>query len=294
MIQQKFEKGILLKDYTTFRIGGEAKYFFTANTKTDIIEAIKWAKKEAVPFFVLGGGSNTLVSDNGFNGLVIKINNKEYKIENCNDNFDVYVNCDAGVWLFDLFELKLSGLEWAVGIPGITVGGAIRGSAGGFGVSITDVVKEVEVFDADSLKTKILKREECGFLYKESIFKKNPNLVILSATLVLKKKNEKEIYKEVKRILKYKTEKHPNLPSAGCIFKNPDEKTATGLLIKNVGLAGKTIGGAKISDKHSNFFVNTGTSTAADILELIKLAKTKVKEKFNIDIQEEISYIGFK
>jgi len=292
MIQQKFEKGVFLKDHTTFKIGGEAKYFFTANTKGDIVEAIKWAKKENVPFFVLGGGSNILASDDGFNGLVVKINNKEYEVESCNENFDVCVTAGAGVWLFELIKLKLSGLEWAVGIPGITVGGSIRGSAGGFGISITDIVKEVEVFDADSLEVKKLKAEECEFSYKESIFKKNPNLIILSAVLVLQKKDKKEVDNEIKRILKYKTEKHPGLPSAGCIFKNPDDKTATGLLIQQAGLAGKTIGYAQISDKHSNFIVNLGNASSNDVLELIKLAKTKVKEKFNIDIQEEIYHLN--
>jgi len=293
MIQQKFEKGILLKDHTTFRIGGEAKYFFTANTKKDIIEAIKWAKKQNVPFFVLGGGSNILASDNGFDGLVIKIKNEKHEMESCNKDFDVCVTAEGGVWLFDLIELKLSGLEWAVGIPGITVGGAIKGAAGGFGKSITDIVKEVEVFDATDLKTKVLSKNECEFSYKESIFKKNPNLVILSAVLVLKKKDKKEIEEEIRRILKHKVEKHPGGPSAGCIFKNPDDKTVAGLLIKDAGLAGKTIGGAQISDKHSNFIINLGTASSDDVLELIKLAKTKVKEKFNIDIQEEIQYLGF-
>ncbi|NQU82989.1 MAG: UDP-N-acetylmuramate dehydrogenase [Parcubacteria group bacterium] len=294
---QKFEKAVLLKDYTTFKIGGRAKYFFTANNREDIIEAIKWAKQESVPFFVLGGGSNLLVSDNGFDGLVIRIQNKEHRIESCNEDFDVCVFAEAGVKILQLLKLSndegLSGFEWAAGIPNITVGGAIYNVAGGFGVDTSDNVKEVEVLDTETLEIKKLTKDECEFDYKSSIFKTNPSLIILSALLVLKRKDKQEIKQEVLRVLKYRRDNHTPLPSAGCIFKNPDDKTAAGLLIKEVGLAGKIIGKAQISDKHSNFIVNLGGATANDVLELIKLIKTKIKEKFDIVLEEELRYLGF-
>ncbi len=146
------QKNILLKNYTTFKIGGKAKYFYVAKTKENLIKAIKMAKELKLPFFVLGGGSNLLISDSGFKGLVIKIENCKLKIENCK------VVVDAGVPLNRLVKIStekgLTGLEWAAGIPG-TVGGAINGNAGLPNESMGDIVKEVEVFDIKKLKTEL-------------------------------------------------------------------------------------------------------------------------------------------
>lgn len=294
---EKFEKGVPLKHHTSFKLGGAAKYFFTANTAQDIIDSIKWAKKESAPFFVLGGGSNLLVSDNGFDGLVIKIESASFEIRSCNSGFSVCVYAEAGVKLDELLQFclkqSLAGLEWAAGIPRITVGGAVRGSASAFGQKMTDIVKEIEFFDASALETKTLTNKECEFDYKESIFKKNPNFVILSALLILNKKNKKEIEKEINMVLEYRRAQHPSAPSAGCVFKNPNNETSAAELIERAGLKGEKIGKAQISEKHSNFIVNLGGASSDDVLGLIKLAKAKVKEKFNIELEEEIQYLGF-
>lgn len=316
---EKFEKDVPLKNHTTFKVGGAARYFFCAKTKQDVIDSIKWAKKENVPFFVLGGGSNLLVSDKGFDGLVIKVQSSGFKIQNCDGEFNVCLLAEAGVCLSELLkfclEQGLTGLEWASGIPGITVGGAIRGAAGAFGKRITDVLKEVEAFDTSVLETKILTAGDCGFGYKESIFKSNPDLVILSALLIFEKANKREIEKEIVRVLSYRRQHHPQLPSAGCIFKNYESRITNqeliqefpelkvfqeqdlipaAWLIEKAGLKGKKIGSAQISEKHPNFIVNLGGACSADILELIKLAKAKVKEKFGIELKEEIQYLGLK
>jgi len=302
----KTREKIPLKEYTTFKIGGPARYFFVAKNKEDLKNAILWAKKKKLSFFILGGGSNVLFSDKGFNGLVIKLQNTQYEIRNTN------VIAGAGVPLqklvLEAVKKGLSGLENLVGIPG-TLGGAIWGNAGAFGREIGDLVEEVKVLDVggSKLEVKKLKKEDCKFGYRNSIFKRRKNWIILEATLKLEKGNKKEIEEKIKEILKLRNEKQPlEFPSAGSVFKNvPIEKVPkkiqekfkekikngflpAGVLIEAVGLKGFQIGGAKISEKHANFIVNTGEAKARDVLELIELIKKRVKKKFKIELKEEI------
>jgi len=266
----KFKKNVLLENYTTFKIGGLAKYFFIAKTKEDLIKAIKLAKKLKLPFFILGGGSNLLVSDRGFNGLVIKFGQP----------LSSYVS---------------KGLEWAAGIPG-TVQGAVCGNAGAFGKSMKDAVKSVEVFDIKREKVEIFKNKDCQFGYRDSIFKKKKNLVIISVKI----KSGKSDRKKIKEYLDYRKQRHPRLPSAGSVFKNPAPSSGAGrgvgetpaaILIHRAGLTGKKIGDAQISEKHSNFIVNLGNAKAKDVKKLIKLVKQKVKNKFGIVLEEEIQFL---
>ena len=278
----KFRKNILLKNYTTFKIGGAAKYFFEAETKEDLIEAIKMAKKMKLPFFMFGGGSNILVSDKGFNGLVIKFGQP-------------------------LSSFVSKGLEWAVGIPG-TIQGAVCSNAGAFKKSMKDVVKEVEVFDTETEKIKIFKKRDCKFGYRDSIFKHKKNLIILSVKIKNRAsegsegEDENEVLiapkksntKKIKQYLDYRKKTQPlNLPSAGSVFRNPRGRSA-GELIEKCGLKGKRVGDVKISGKHANFIVNLGNGKAKDVLKLIKLIKNKVKNKFKINLEEEIQFLGFK
>lgn len=260
-----FQENVCLAEYTTFKIGGPAKYFFIAKTKEELIEAIRTAKKKRLPFFVLGGGSNVLVSDEGFDGLVIKVQISKFKIQ------DSTIYAEAGVKLKDLIKLTakegLTGLEWATGIPEVTVGGAIRTNAGAFKGSMRDIIKKVEVLPGAE--------------------------IVVSALLELKKGDKKEIQKQIDYVLNYRKTNHPmNLPSAGCIFKNP-ATAPSAQLIEKCGLKGKIIGKAQISEKHANFIVNLGGAKAEDVCELIKLTKQKVKEKLNIELEEEIKYVGF-
>jgi UDP-N-acetylmuramate dehydrogenase len=200
-------------------------------------------------------------------------------------------------------ENSLSGLEWAAGIYG-TVGGAIRGNAGAFGGQILDVVKIVEYFDIQKEKIEQCGIKECFFDYRTSIFKKNKNFIILSCELELKKGEKENIKQKIDNYKSYRAEHHPlNYPSAGSVFKNPEptEKiikdypeivkngvVPAGFLIEQAGLKGKVIGGAQISEKHCNFIINLGNATAKDILELIKIAKENVENKFKINLEEEI------
>ena len=284
----KFQRNISLAKYTTFRIGGQAKYFFIAKTKKDLILAIQEAKRKKLPFFILGNGSNILISDKGFDGLVIKIQNSKFKILNSK------IIAGAGVHLGKLVNesavKRLSGLEWAIGIPG-TVGGAVYGNAGAFKKSMGDVVKEVEVYDTKNQEFKILKNKNCKFGYRDSIFKHNKNLIIVSATIKLKKGNKKEIKKKIKEYLNYKKKTQPlSFHSAGSIFKNSKNFSAAEL-IERCNLKGKKIGKAKISEKHANFIINLGGAKAEDVIKLINLIKKSVKNKFGIILKEEIQYL---
>jgi len=270
------KKNVLLKNYTTFKIGGRAKYFYAAKDKEDLIGAIALAKKKKLPFFILGGGSNLLISDRGFNGLVIKFGQP----------LSLYVS---------------KGLEWAVGIPG-TIQGAVCGNAGAFKQSMQDAVKEVEVFDVKTGEIKNFKNKDCQFSYKDSIFKKKKNLIILSVkiknrasegsededeneVLIASKKSNAQ---KIKEYLDYRKERQPlNFPSAGSVFKNPPGFSA-GELIDECGLKGKKIGNVKISEKHANFIVNLGRGEAKDVMRLIKIIKNRVKKKFGVVLEEEI------
>ena len=298
------QRNVLLKNYTTFRIGGPAKYFFVAKNKKDLIKAISVAKKLKLPFFILGGGSNLLVSDKGFNGILIKIRNTKYEIPACPaGRQNTKIMAEAGVMLGELVNVSakagLSGLEWAVGIPG-TIGGAIRGNAGAFNKSMKDVVKSVEALEVKNEKCKVknFKNRDCKFSYRDSIFKDKKNLIILSAVLQLKKGKKSEIEKKVKENLNYRKERQPlNFPSAGSVFKNPclTGRQALGFsageLIEECGLKGKKVGNVKISEKHSNFIVNLGNGKAKDVMRLIKIIKNKVKKKFGVVLEEEIQYL---
>jgi len=284
----KIKENVSLLPFTTFKIGGKARYFFSAKNKEDIIEALKISKEKDIPFFILGNGSNLLVSDKGFSGMIIKMDNNSFEIKGS------LIKAQAGVSLKDLVKASslnsLSGLEWAAGIPG-SVGGAVRGNAGAFGESMADITKEVVAIDSSSLET--LSFGNCNFAYRESIFKGNSNLIIIEALFELKKGNLEEINDRIKKNLSYRKERHPlDFPSAGSVFKNPEGFSAA-KLISECGLLGKKIGKAQISKKHPNFIINLGGAKDKDVLSLIDLAKKEVKNKFGVDIKEEIKTLGF-
>ncbi len=290
------QKNIPLKNQTTFKIGGKAKYFFQAKSKEELIKAIEFAQSAKLPFFILGGGSNVLVSDKGFQGLVIKIKMSKVKcpaLPAGRQSPKIYA--EAGIKLGTLLKLatgnNLAGLEWLAGIPG-TVGGAVYGNAGAFGGAISDIVKKVEVLDTCQLKIKNYKLRNCQFNYRNSIFKKKKNLLILSCFFRLKKGNKKEIKEKIKYFLDYRKKNHPlELPSAGSIFKNPGKSARE--LIEKCGLKGKRIGRVEVSTKHANFIVNLGEGRAEDVLSLINLIKKKVKKRFGVELREEIKFLGF-
>ncbi len=318
----KIEKNIKLANHTTFRIGGPARYFVVVKNSDELMEAVKYAKTNSLPFLVLGGGSNLLVADEGYDGLVIKCQMANFppygwspEGRQCQEENDkLKIECEAGVLfgkvIMETSKQGYSGAEWGFGIPG-TIGGAICGNAGRLGQAIAQVVASVTVLD-ENLNVKTLSKSECDFGYRESRFKKTKE-IILSAVLVFDKKGPALIEKalnEAKAVVKHS----PPFPSAGCIFKNyvvaPNDdrllaghpelkervregKLGVGQLIDQCGLKGRQIGGAKIWEGHANYMVNVGNAKAQDVLALIKLVKEAVKAKYGIELEEEVRCFGF-
>lgn len=285
------KKNILLKHYTTFKIGGRAKYFFVAKTKKDLIRAVGVAKKFKLPFFVLGGGSNILISDKGFSGLVIK---------NEAQNFEIHgrkIIAESGAILNNIIDRAikrgLAGLEEGSGIPG-TIGGAVYGNAGWprGKWAIGNLVEKVEILWPGGKIEKVGKRW-LSFDYRKSRFKKIKinKPVILEVILQLKKGKIANIKKKQLETLEIRRKKIPAGFSAGSIFKNPPKNPA-GFLIEKCGLKGKKFGNVKLSEKHANFIINLGGGKANDVKKLINLVKNKVKKRFRTILKEEIQYVG--
>jgi len=326
----EFEKNVSLKDYTTYKIGGPAKYFFIAKTREELVGALKEVQKQNLPVFILGGGSNLLISENGFDGLAIKVD--IWGVEFKNNKALVGAGESANRLALLLAPKGLSGLEWASGMPG-TVGGAIYGSAQAFGAKISDVVESVEALNKKTLKIKKLSKRQCQFSLKNSLFKKNKDWVIVSAVLKFKKQNPQETENKVKEFIEYRKTHHPmDFPSAGSTFVNPEIHPVkyrgavispraklfdrvkikelykkypelenhvkkgvipVGYMVEKCGLSGKKIGNAQISEKHANFIINLGAAKAEDVLALINLVKSEVKKTFGISIETEVQLVGF-
>jgi UDP-N-acetylmuramate dehydrogenase len=281
----RLKENVLLSEYSTFRIGGPARYLIEVDNAEDLKKVIQKALELNWQFIVIGGGSNILFSSKGYNGLVIVFkSNNTFSI---NDNL---IEVDASVSLNYLINKlnNYTGLEWAVGIPG-TVAGAINGNAGAFGGEMSELIKQVKVLEVkdNQIIEKNFSKEDCKFSYRNSIFKNNSNLIIASAILELKKDSEENVKQKIKNNLSKRMSKQPKGFSIGSIFKNGEDFSA-GELIEKAGLKGLQIGDAKISDEHANFIINLGEATSDDVLELIKIIKKEVKEKFSIDLEEEI------
>lgn len=279
------KKNQILAGYTTFKIGGAADWFYQSKDEKNLIEAISFCHNQKIPFFILGGGSNLLISDKGFRGMVIKMGNEIVEVDN------EKIIAGAGMFLNKLVNIakenSLSGLEFMVGIPG-TVGGAIVGNVGAWQENFGDKIKRVKILDEKN-QIKWLNQKDCQFNYRQSRFKKNKEIV-LAVEIELKRTKQEEINQKISDNLQ-KRKNQPQESSAGCIFINPKPNSAADL-IENCSLKGIKKGKAKISDKHANFIVNCGGAKAKDVLELMSLAKEKVQEKFGINLQEEIIILG--
>jgi UDP-N-acetylmuramate dehydrogenase len=284
-----------LANHCTYHIGGPARVLFLAANEREIIAGIETAEENRFKMMILGGGSNILFSDRGFDGLVLKLANNFIKIAEEKENRAV-VLAGAGAPLAALVKFaldnSLAGMEWAAGIPG-TVGGAIRGNAGAFGREIGASVLRVRALEISgkSVVPAIVGKEDCAFGYRESVFKRNKNLVITAAKFVLEKGNANEIADKIKECAEKKRISQPlDFPSAGSVFKNPEGFFAA-KIIEDCGLKGRSAGGAQISEKHANFIVNRGNAKADDVLALIAQIKAAAKEKFAVDLKEEIEIV---
>ena len=277
----------ILANHSTFRIGGPARYFVVAKSREEILEAINFAKEKSLPFFAFGGGSNILFRDEGFSGVAIKLSVVSYQLS------DTKIIVGAGMSLAQVIiksvDAGLAGLEWGVGIPG-TIGGCVAGNCGAYGHDISESVESVSVLDENGAIKKYSKTE-CGFNYRESVFKRSDKKeIILEIELALNAGDKEKSKAEIKETIENRKGKIPPYPSIGSIFKNPKPLVAR-KLIEECGLKGEKIGGAQFSDLHANFIVNLGGAKAADVLALIDTCKEKVREKFKIDLEEEIVII---
>ncbi len=307
------EKNKIIAPLTSFKIGGPAKYFVELKVKEDILRFLEWQKNQNLPVFILGGGTNILF--NKFEGIVLK---PEFRyIEKIDEGI---LKVGSGILVSELLDyvvnLGYQGLEWAGGLPG-TIGGAVEGGVGCFGGEFKNLVLEVLAVNLKTGEIKNFKKEECQFEYRNSFFRKNKGWLIVETTLVFKPNEKKEELKKiVEEKINYRKEKHPlEYPNAGSVFKNyPFEKAPKFLqefalernkvkndpfpvipiafLISELGLKGKRIGDAQISEKHSNFIINLGKATFDDVYKLIDLVKKTLEDNFQIQPETEIQIIN--
>lgn len=301
----KIQEDVFLSDYNNYKIGGPAKFFAEIDSEADIEDLSKFNR-----IFILGGGTNILFSDKGFDGLVIK--NGIIGIREEGNKLIV----GAGELVSDVLnyaiENGLSGLEWAGGLPG-TIGGGVRGNAGAFGGEIKDSVVEVQSLNLKTGERTKKSNKDCDFKYRWSVFKESSDEMITSVTLELKPGIKEEIKKVAEEKIQYRKNRHPlEYPNIGSTFKNipydslspklqeefkdiiktdPFPVIPTTKLLALADLKGKRMGGAMISDKHPNFIVNLGNAKASDVLALIKIAKEAIKNKWEIELEEEIMLV---
>lgn len=277
-----------LKDCSSFGIGGEAKFFATPTSVHDLFNLIDYAENNSIRFRVIGNGTNLLFSDNGFNGIVISTQKLD-EIEILNENtFLVSAGTSLAKLIHHAYEEGLSGLEFAVGIPG-TLGGAIVMNAGAGESDISAVIKSVTILESGGIR--VLERESLKFSYRSSYFLSHPSAVILFAEIELNRNYTKdEIKKRMQDNLERRNRTQPKKRSAGCVFKKCGE-TPAGYLIDQSGLKGKQIGGARVSEIHANFIVNEGNASAKDVKKLIGLIETEVYKKYKKNLELEIEII---
>lgn len=290
---KKFFRGTILLNeplskYTWMRVGGAADYYVEPADRNDLVEIVRYFRKNGFPFLMLGRGSNVLVSDDGIRGAVVNIENalSALRLEGeC-------IVAEAGVWLQKFVDFciqhEYAGVEMLAGIPG-TVGGAIVMNAGAHGGEISDYVVEIEALRDCEIRK--ISKEGADFSYRHSSFEHD---VVLGATFRLAKGNKEELSKRRRELILKRNETQPlELPNSGSMFKNPPN-TIAAKLIEQAGLKGKRIGNAQISEKHANFIVNLGTAKATDIVQLLELAQRTVYQNSGIQLEFEVKFFGFQ
>lgn len=283
------KENVSLKNYNTYKIGGKVKYLIKPYDINNLILLLDYLKTNKINYFIIGKGSNIILPDQDYNGAIILLDNLS-KIS-IKDN---YVNVESGIslnnFILKLVNENIKGLENLCGIPG-TLGGAVVQNAGCYNSTISDYLESVTYLENGIIKT--IKKDECNFEYRNSIFKKNKNLIVLSCTFKLEKGNKEEMLSIIKEHnLKRKNTQPLLYPNAGSVFKNPINNSA-GKLIDELGLKNYHINDAYISEKHANFIINKGNAKSKDIIDLIKYIKKEVKNKYDIDLELEQEIIEY-
>lgn len=279
----------MMSGYTTFRIGGPADFFVTPDSVESLRGVLHFVRENGIPYFILGNGSNLLVSDEGYRGVVIRIGNgfDSLKVDGTN------VMAEAGLLLSQIAaaarDAGLSGMEFASGIPG-TLGGAIVMNAGAYGGEMKDIVRDVTVMTKDG-DVRSIESRDMEFGYRTSTVKKN-DWIVLAVHFLLSEGNRSIIDARMNELREARTSKQPlNFPSAGSTFKRPEGYFA-GKLIMESGLAGYSVGGAAVSEKHCGFVINRGGATASDVFILIRRIREIVYAKFGVTLEPEIRFVG--
>jgi UDP-N-acetylmuramate dehydrogenase len=277
-----------LAKYTSMRVGGAADYYFEPADKADVIQLVRYLRRQEFPYFVLGRGSNVLVSDEGYRGAVINVEEGLSDVRRVGE----LVIAEAGAKISKFVEFciqqEFAGVEMLAGIPG-TIGGAVVMNAGAHGGEISDYLVDVEVLRGDEVLR--VKKEDAEFAYRTSAFVQD---VVLEATFKLPAGDRETLIKRRSEYLRERNLKQPtNLPNTGSMFKNP-RGTFAAKLIEQAGLKGKRVGDAQISEKHANFIVNLGNARASDVVTLINLARRTVYQNTGILLELEVKLVGFQ
>lgn len=275
--------------HTTFKVGGEAKCMLLIEKEEELIRLIPYLNQIEQDYFLLGNGSNLLVGDRGYRGIIMKLGEGMNKIAVEGECIRVQAGALLSQTAVAAKDAGLSGMEFAAGIPG-TVGGGIVMNAGAYGGEMKQITRSVKVMDQEG-KILILDNDTMEFGYRTSIIKNRP-FIVLEVELQLKAGNKEEIQLKMEELMEKRRSKQPlNFPSAGSTFKRPEGYFA-GKLIMEAGMRGYRIGGAQVSEKHCGFIVNAGKATAADIREVIEEVQERVKKRFNVMLEPEVIFLG--
>lgn len=283
----------------SFKAGGKADFLVKPAKIEELRNILEILEEEKIPHIVMGNGSNLLIKDGGFRGVIVKIAGEDFTYMVLNEeaeskNDEVYVKVGAGILMSTfarfLCEHSLTGFEFASGIPG-SIGGAVFMNAGAYGGEIKDIIEYATVISKDGKEIKKLSKEELDLSYRHSILH-NTGDIVIDVTFRLKKGIKEEIEKEIKELSKKRNEKQPvNYPSAGSFFKRPEGYFA-GKLIQDAGLKGFSVGGAEVSTLHSGFVINKGNATATDIVKLMKHCQSEVERQFGVKLEPEVRILG--
>ena len=278
-----------MKNHTTFRIGGPADALALPKTPEEVAEVVRFCNEHAQPYYVLGNGSNLLVSDEGYRGLVLQLYRNFNDIQVNGETITVQSGAMLAAVARTAYQTGLTGLEFASGIPG-TIGGAVVMNAGAYGGEMKNVLKEVTVLTKEG-EVLVIPAKALELGYRTSVIPKN-GWIVLGAVLQLKKGDQEQILARMEELKEQRITKQPlDLPSAGSTFKRPEGYFA-GKLIMDAGLRGFTVGGAQVSEKHCGFVVNRGNATATDVWELICEVKRRVKEMTGVELEPEVKLLG--
>lgn len=290
--KEKIKQNEPMKEHTSLKIGGPADFFIKVNCVEELENLLQFSKNKKIPLTIIGNGSNLLVKDKGIRGIVLKVEFKNIQIKNVDEkNVEITVGngIQMGFLAQKLLKEEITGFEEFSGIPG-TIGGTVVMNAGAHGKEIKDIIKEVTAVDYDG-NVHILKNKQCEFEYRHSKFL-NEKYIIMQVKLLLEKGKRQEIKAKMDEYAKYRKEKQPTeYPSAGSTFKRGTD-FITAKLIDDAGLKGYSIGGAKVSEKHAGFVINTDNATAQDVLDLVKYVKDTIYKKFGKEIELEIKILG--